>query len=49
VAECVEDEATVDVLREIGVNWVQGNFFGAPAMEAGARAPGNLHARRRPA
>lgn len=28
VAEYVEDEATVEVLREIGVDWAQGYYFG---------------------
>jgi Amt family ammonium transporter len=30
VAEFVEDAATLDVLREIGVDYAQGNHIGAP-------------------
>jgi len=32
IAEYVEDQATLDVLRELGVNWGQGYFFGRPAL-----------------
>lgn len=32
LAECVEDEATAEVLREIGVDWAQGYYFGRPAL-----------------
>lgn len=34
IAEYVENAATVDVLRDIGVNWGQGAFFGMPVVEA---------------
>ncbi|MDR9437519.1 MAG: bifunctional diguanylate cyclase/phosphodiesterase, partial [Thiohalophilus sp.] len=30
VGEFVEDQATVEVLREIGINWGQGYYFGKP-------------------
>ena len=30
IAEYVEDEATKNELQDIGVNWGQGNYFGAP-------------------
>ena len=32
IAEFVEDQATLDTLRELGVNWGQGYFFGRPAL-----------------
>lgn len=31
IAECVEDQETLDLLKEIGVNYVQGYFTGRPA------------------
>lgn len=31
VAECVEDEATADILAELGVDLAQGYYFGRPA------------------
>lgn len=34
LAECVEDAATVDVLRQIGVNWAQGHYFGRPLLDS---------------
>ncbi len=30
IAECVEDRETADMLRDIGVDWAQGYFFGHP-------------------
>ncbi|MGM0680395.1 MAG: putative bifunctional diguanylate cyclase/phosphodiesterase, partial [Pseudomonadota bacterium] len=30
VGEIIEDQPTVDVLREIGINWGQGYYFGKP-------------------
>lgn len=32
IAEYVEDQATLDALRELGVNWGQGYFFGRPTL-----------------
>jgi diguanylate cyclase (GGDEF)-like protein/PAS domain S-box-containing protein len=32
IAEYVEDQDTLDALRELGVNWGQGYFFGKPAL-----------------
>ena len=32
IAEYVEDQDTLDALRELGVNWGQGFFFGRPAL-----------------
>ena len=34
IAEYVEDQDTLDALRELGVNWGQGYFFGRPALPA---------------
>ena len=39
VAEGVEDEATLIMLRELGVDLVQGYLFGRPAPREGAPAP----------
>lgn len=39
IAEYVENAVTADVLRDIGVNWGQGAFFGMPAMEAEQHPP----------
>ncbi len=33
VAEGVEDQATLDLLREIGIDWGQGYLFGRPELE----------------
>ena len=33
IAECVEDAATADLLRELGVDWGQGWYFGRPECE----------------
>ncbi len=30
IAECVEDRETADILRDLGVDWGQGYFFGHP-------------------
>ncbi|BAN35614.1 hypothetical protein SCD_n01803 [Sulfuricella denitrificans skB26] len=30
IAECIEDRETVDMLREMGVDWGQGYYFGRP-------------------
>jgi len=35
IAECVEDEATLDVLKELGVDYVQGHHLGRPMHEPG--------------
>jgi diguanylate cyclase (GGDEF)-like protein len=35
IAECVEDQRTADVLRDMGVDWGQGYHFGHPAMPEG--------------
>jgi EAL domain-containing protein (putative c-di-GMP-specific phosphodiesterase class I) len=32
IAEYVEDQATLDALRELGVSWGQGYFFGRPEL-----------------
>ena len=32
IAEYVEDQDTLDVLRDLGVNWGQGYFFGRPKL-----------------
>ena len=36
VAECVEDAATAQVLRDIGVDWAQGHHFARPRLADGA-------------
>ncbi len=36
VAEGVEDQATLDLLREIGIDWGQGYLFGRPELEPAA-------------
>ena len=33
IAECVEDDATLDILRELGVDFVQGHLLGRPIQE----------------
>ena len=33
VAEGVEDEETVEILREMGVDWAQGYFFARPVFQ----------------
>lgn len=33
IAECVEDEATASLLRDMGVDWGQGYHFGYPEMD----------------
>lgn len=30
IAECIEDRETADMLRDMGVDWGQGNYFGRP-------------------
>ena len=30
IAECVEDRPTADMLRDMGVDWGQGYYFGRP-------------------
>ncbi|MBC7778842.1 MAG: EAL domain-containing protein [Proteobacteria bacterium] len=40
VAECVEEASTAKVLRDLGVDWAQGYFFGAPAIERDPRVEG---------
>ena len=39
VAECVESQAEADMLKEFGVDYFQGHFFGAPEMDALAQGP----------
>lgn len=39
VAECVEDAATLDALRELGVDHVQGFHLGRPARKLAERGP----------
>ena len=34
IAEAVEDEETALMLREFGVNWAQGRYFGAPQLDS---------------
>jgi diguanylate cyclase (GGDEF)-like protein len=36
IAECVEDAATADLLRELGADWAQGWYFGRPQCDAAA-------------
>ncbi len=33
IAECVEDARTAEILRDMGVDWAQGYYFGYPALE----------------
>lgn len=33
IAEYIEDERTLDVIREIGIHWGQGNYLGEPELE----------------
>ncbi|MEW6613386.1 MAG: EAL domain-containing protein [Pseudomonadota bacterium] len=35
LAEFIEDEATAEQLRRIGVDWGQGHYFGGPVLEEG--------------
>ncbi|MBU1691451.1 MAG: EAL domain-containing protein [Gammaproteobacteria bacterium] len=35
IAECIEDCATADILREMGVDWGQGYYFGRPEIFKG--------------
>jgi EAL domain-containing protein (putative c-di-GMP-specific phosphodiesterase class I) len=35
MAEWVEDEATSELLREIGIHWAQGYYFGRPQLHVG--------------
>ena len=35
IAECVEDERTAEILRDMGVDWGQGFHFGYPQIEIG--------------
>jgi diguanylate cyclase (GGDEF)-like protein/PAS domain S-box-containing protein len=44
IAEGVEDAATADVLRELGVTFAQGYLFGRPAPFAEVRSLGSGHA-----
>jgi diguanylate cyclase (GGDEF)-like protein len=39
IAECVEDAATADQLRELGADWGQGWYFGRPECELDAAQP----------
>jgi EAL domain-containing protein (putative c-di-GMP-specific phosphodiesterase class I) len=34
IAEGIEDEATAEVMRRIGVDWGQGYYWGRPEIEA---------------
>ena len=56
IAECVEEASTAQVLCDLGVDWAQGYFFGAPALDGDAsgmrvagvgRAPAAREGRRR--
>lgn len=38
IAECVEDAKTAEILRDMGVDWAQGFYFGYPALEEPAVA-----------
>ena len=33
IAECVEDARTAEILRDMGVDWGQGYYFGYPIIE----------------
>ncbi len=39
VAEWVQDQATVDILREVGIDLLQGYFCGEPKPAADFRSP----------
>jgi diguanylate cyclase len=39
IAECVEDIATADLLRELGADWAQGWYFGRPECEIDIAQP----------
>ena len=41
IAECIEDGATAEILRQMGVDWGQGYFFSYP--ECDPPAPGEQH------
>ena len=32
IAECIEDETTLEILRDIGMEWGQGYYFGKPVL-----------------
>ena len=34
IAECIEDLETAEMLRDMGVDWGQGYYFGRPECEA---------------
>ena len=34
IAECIEDLETTEMLRDMGVDWGQGDYFGRPKCEA---------------
>jgi EAL domain-containing protein (putative c-di-GMP-specific phosphodiesterase class I) len=36
IAECIEDQETAEMLRDMGVDWGQGYYFGRPECEFGA-------------
>ncbi len=36
VAEWVEDDVTAELLRDVGIHWAQGYYFGRPQLHAGA-------------
>jgi EAL domain-containing protein (putative c-di-GMP-specific phosphodiesterase class I) len=39
VAEMVEDEATIDILNDCGIQYGQGYYFGKPSLEISSFAP----------
>lgn len=39
IAECVEDAATAELARALGVDWAQGYYFGTPQCEAPSAEP----------
>ncbi|MDE2089718.1 MAG: bifunctional diguanylate cyclase/phosphodiesterase [Gammaproteobacteria bacterium] len=38
IAEGIEDEATAHLVREVGIDWGQGYYFGRPVLSSGAEA-----------
>jgi EAL domain-containing protein (putative c-di-GMP-specific phosphodiesterase class I) len=33
IAECVEDEGTLQMLQTVGVDWAQGYYFARPVLD----------------
>ncbi len=42
IAECVEDARTAEILRDMGVDWGQGYYFGYPTLETAEKNSGAL-------